>query len=329
MKIPNSLPSEFVDRITRILPPHFLQGFWKTFELPRRVAIRINTLRTNLTDAVESLRRNGVPLHPAKWSSTTFAIPLEHRELVTHLPETTRGEIYLQSLSSQLAAVVLSPQPGEQVLDLAAAPGGKSAHLAALMQNQGLLSCVEPIKPRFFRLQANLKSQGVSIAKFYLTDGRTVGKKVGPRFDRVLLDAPCSGEARFTTTDSDSFATWSPRKTRETSRKQAGLIKSAFQSLRPGGQLLYSTCSFSPNENECIVANLLEAFPDQANVLPIPLDNITSNPYAVASVDGIPAWAGLTEYEEQVLPIGLRHTLRIMPNEFYEGFYLALIEKKV
>ncbi|MEQ1902749.1 MAG: RsmB/NOP family class I SAM-dependent RNA methyltransferase [Pirellulaceae bacterium] len=329
MNTPTALPLEFIERISRILPAELLDQFWKTFELPRRAALRINTLRIDLATAVESLKQNGLTLRPVNWSPATFAIPVEQRELASHLPESTRGEIYLQSLSSQLAAVVLDPQPGEQVLDLAAAPGGKAAHLATLMQNQGLLSCVEPIKPRFFRMQANLKNQGVTIAKFYLTDGRTVGKKVGPRFDRVLLDAPCSGEARFTTTDPASFATWSPRKIRETSRKQVGLIKSAFEALRPGGKLLYSTCSFSPAENECIVAKLLEAFPDQASVLPIPLTNEAVDPYSANSADQIPTWPGLTEYEGEVLPTSLQHTLRIMPNEFYEGFYLALIQKRL
>ena len=327
MSTPFPLPPEFVERLSRILPSEILDPFWKTFDLPRRAAIRINTLHVELANAVESLRQCGLILQPVNWSPATFAIPLDQRNLASHLPAATRGEIYLQSLSSQLAAIVLDPQPGEQVLDLAAAPGGKAAHLAMLMKNQGLLSCVEPIKPRFFRLQANLKNQGVTIAKFYLSDGRAVGKKVGPRFDRVLLDAPCSGEARFTTTDPASFATWSPRKTRETSRKQVGLIKSAFEALRPGGRLLYSTCSFSPDENECIVARLLEAFPDQARILPIPLGSSAVDPYSANTADQIPTWPGLTEYEGETLPPSLQHTLRILPNEFYEGFYLALIQK--
>ncbi len=313
----------------QILPASDLDRVLATFSLPRRAAVRINPLRGEPPETIRRLLASGIELTPIDWSSHAFSIPEAQRETVSHLPAAEQGQVYLQSLSSQLAAVLLAPQPGDQVLDLAAAPGGKAAHLAALMQNDGLLSCVEPIKDRFYRLQANLKRQGVTIARFYRTDGRTVGKKVGPRFDRVLLDAPCSGEARFTTTEPASFETWSPRKIKETSWKQIGLIASAFESLKPGGRLLYATCSFAPEENEQVVASLLDRFPDSAELLPIDIPQLQpQESLAEPSATMVPIRPGLTTWEEEIFPADLRHTVRILPNEFYDGFFLALIKRR-
>lgn len=325
---PTGLPDEFLKRLKELLPAELHDAVSETFLLPRRAAVRINPLRGDPTTIREGLIAAGVELTPVPWSEVSFSIPTAHREIASRSPASERGEVYLQSLSSQLAAVVLAPNPCDQVLDLAAAPGGKAAHLAALMQNQGLLSCVEPIRSRFFRLQANLKQQGITIARFYMTDGRTVGNKVGPRFDRALLDAPCSGEARFSTTDPRSFATWSLRKLKETSRKQIGLIKSAFQSLKPGGRLLYATCSFAPEENERVVASLLKKFPEQAGILPIDFPTRENLPGILAPNTEIPRLPGLKQFGEETFPDDLNKTVRIIPNHLYDGFYLALIEKK-
>ncbi len=316
------LPSDFVERMRGIIPPPTWDEFLESFQLPRRAALRLNPLRNSPELTRQRIEEAGIALTPQLWSPHSFSFPAELRSRVSHLPESGEGLFYMQSLSSQLAAVLLGPRPGDQVLDLAAAPGGKAAHLAAIMENQGLLSCVEPIRSRFFRLHANLKTQGVTIAKFYQTDGRTVGKKVGERFDRVLLDAPCSSEARFSVHDPDSTKTWSPRKIRETSRKQSGLILSAFDALKPGGRLLYSTCSFAPEENEGVVAVLLKKRSDMVEVLPATLDGHQLNQF------DIPALPGLVTYAGEDLPSSLLNTVRILPNAQFEGFYLALLGKK-
>ncbi|MEZ6094135.1 MAG: RsmB/NOP family class I SAM-dependent RNA methyltransferase [Pirellulaceae bacterium] len=309
------LPPEFVERMKLVVAPDQLDAFLVSFEQSRRPAVRFNPLGQQPLPDIPSRV-------PVSWSDHSFAISQEDRDQLVGLPQAEQGSFYLQSLSSQLAAIILDPQPGEQVLDLAAAPGGKAAHLAALMNNDGLLSCVEPIRKRFFRLQANLKAQGVTIAKYYMTDGRTVGKKVGPRFDRVMLDAPCSGEARFSLADPESFTTWRPRKIRETSRKQIGLIQSAFESLRPGGRMLYSTCSFAPEENEGVVSRLLEVTEDAATILPIRIDGKSLAEHQV------PAVSGLTQFDDREFHPTVAQTQRIMPSDLYDGFYLALIKKQ-
>jgi 16S rRNA (cytosine1407-C5)-methyltransferase len=238
----------------------------------------------------------------------------DQRDAITHSQLATDGAIYVQGLSSIFASLVLDPQPGQWNLDLAAAPGGKASHVAALMENDGKLSVVEPIKKRMYRLADNMKRLGVTISKTYLMDGRKAGQKVPERFDCVLLDAPCSGESRIHGTDPKSYEFWSPRKIKEQSRKQKGLIESAFKCLKPGGTMLYSTCSFAPEENEAIVAHLLDATDGQAKLLPIemPFEN----------------WqTGLTSFQENQFPNELNQTRRILPNEFFDGFYLAKISK--
>ena len=117
------------------------------------------------------------------------------------------------------------------MLDLAAAPGGKTTLMAALMNNQGVISAVEPVKARYFRLKRNMQAQNVEMVKTYLMDGRAVGNKTPQRFDRIMLDAPCSSEARFSLLDESSWSHWNLKKVKETSKKQKRLIQSAYHAL--------------------------------------------------------------------------------------------------
>ena len=205
-------------------------------------------------------------------------------------------------------------QPDETVLDLAAAPGGKTLHLAALMQNQGRISAVERVRDRMFRLAENLKRAGVSIARTYLMDGRDVGRKTPERFDRVLLDAPCSSESRLRTEDPESLKYWSPRKIAEQSRKQRGLLLSALQATRVGGLVLYATCSLAPEENEQVVAHALQHFHGELEIIP-------------CEPPSVPWQAGLTHWQNESLPESLAATRRILPTEETDGFYLALLQR--
>lgn len=311
---PLDLPADFVNRLREIIAPEDWSAVAESFSAHRRPAFRVNTLKATPSEVLEELAAAGVAAQPVVWSETAYTVPRELRQTLTHAAAADSGTLYVQSLSSQLAALLLEPQSGEMILDLAAAPGGKTSHLAALMQNQGWLSAVEPIRDRFFRLQANLKRLGVTIAHYYQLDGRLVAKKTGPRFDRVLLDAPCSAESRFRIGDPDTHQFWSERKIRESARKQAGLIRSAFGALKPGGRLLYCTCTFAPEENEAIVAGLLEDHPESARLIPLP-DWISS------------ARPGLGHFRGTDFPRDMQLVKRILPSEEHDAFFFALLEK--
>lgn len=243
-----------------------------------------------------------------------FLAPVGDRDSLMRAGATQEGCLYPLNPSSVLAARVLAPEPEEEVLDLAAAPGGKTLQMAALMENTGRIAAVEPVKARFHRMRANLARCGVVNVQFYQADGRGVGRKVPGRFDRVLLDAPCSSESRIRLDDPSTYAHWKPRKVRECARKQRALILSAFHALRPGGRLLYCTCSFAPEENELVVAHLLREAPE-ADVLPIALP-------AAPAVAALESWEGAPLDER----IGLAR--RILPDDVWDGFFLCLLRRR-
>jgi len=309
------LPDEFIARLESIIQPEQLTQVLNSFSQIEHTGFRVNTLLADSSSVIETLQGLGVTANRVEWCDHAFWVSAEQRETLTHSSLASDGQIYVQGLSSIIAPLILDPQPDEWNLDLAAAPGGKSTHIAALMQNRGKLSVVEPIRKRMFRLADNLKRLGCTISKTYLMDGRSAGRKVPGRFDRVLLDAPCSSESRMRHDDPGSCEIWSPRKIREQARKQKGLIESAFTTLKPGGTMLYCTCSFAPEENETIVDHLLNQVGEVARILPIdlPFDN----------------WqAGLTAFQSAEFNPDVKLTRRILPNAWFDGFYMARIRKR-
>jgi len=318
------LPADFVHRLPAILKPAALepldnerlttQQVAQWFQAPGWTAFRVNRLLTNPEQALWALRQSGLPCQAVPWYADAFITPAAHRDELTRHPLVAQGHLYLHNLSSMAAVLMLDPQPEEKVLDLAAAPGGKTLQIAALMQGRGQLSAVEAVRGRFFKLKEQLNRGGARFVRTFLMDGRRVAAKTGPRFDRVLLDAPCSGEARFRRDRPETFQRWSLRKVAQCQRKQRGLIVSAFQSLLPAGRLLYCTCSFAPEENEAVVQHLLQRFPDQVRLLDIELP--------------LEPWqAGLLNWQGRSFDSQMFRCRRILPSDRQTALFLALIEK--
>jgi len=241
----------------------------------------------------------------------------------------TEGAIYPMNPSSLFAALAVGVQPGDEVLDLAAAPGGKSLVMAAALTEQGRatgrLALVEPIKARFHRMRANMQRCGVLQADYYQRDGRTVGAAVPERFDRVLLDAPCSSEARFHADHPGSASHWSLRKVRDCARKQKALLKSAYRALKPGGTLVYSTCSFSIEENERIVDGLLRREPD-AVLTPVEVPQDIADRFSTAITE-VPSTNENGGAMRRTKTLNCKHALRVLPDDLWDGFFLAKIVK--
>ncbi|HIQ39676.1 MAG TPA: RsmB/NOP family class I SAM-dependent RNA methyltransferase [Sulfurivirga caldicuralii] len=312
-----SLPAEFIQRLRQIIPPEQWEAVWQALHTPKtHVGLRLNPLQlpeTGVPRFFSWCRKHDLNLTPLTGLKGGFCAPITQKSLLSHSEWAQNGQIYLQNPGSQWIGQLLSVEPGMEVLDLAAAPGSKTTQLAAQMANHGYLAAVEPIKSRYFRLKDNLERMGVTHCRTFLADGRSIGRKVPSRFDRVLLDAPCSSEGRIHAQDPASYAHWSVRKIKEQARKQKGLILSAWQALKPGGVLVYATCAFAPEENELIIARLLIKHPE-AQLLPIELP--------------FPHWQpGLSAWNGKALPESLTHTRRILPNDLFDGFFVAKIQK--
>ncbi|HHH39338.1 MAG TPA: RsmB/NOP family class I SAM-dependent RNA methyltransferase [Sedimenticola sp.] len=308
-------PEPFLERLQAIVPAGRLPAVLESFTHRRPTTFRGNPLKRDDRALEEELAMAGFRLDPVPWLPGAWRIPPSQRRALTESTACLEGRLYIQGLSSMLAPILLAPRPGEQVLDLAAAPGGKTLQMAAMMANRGRLSAVEPVRSRFFRLRANLERHGATMVKAYRMDGRAVGSKVPERFDRVLLDAPCSSEARFRAQRPESWAYWSLRKIRECAHKQRRLLESGLRALRPGGTLLYCTCSFAPEENEAVVDAALARHPGELEVEPLGLELEDLQP-------------GLDHWQGRAFDPALAAAVRVLPGADREGLFLCRLRRR-
>lgn len=309
-----TLPSAFCERMREIVPPGAFPQVMASFTIPRAACFRVNTLRAPVDAVRTELEREGLPLHDVPWYDAAFWVEPALRDRLLSTPAYREQRIYVQNLSSMVPPLVLAPEPGERVLDLAAAPGSKTLQIACLMRNEGEIAAVELVRGRFFKLRANLKAQGAAVVRTFLKNGEHVWRNRPEYFDRVLLDAPCTTEGRFRTDDPQTYAYWSPAKIKEMVRKQQRLLYSAVQCLRPGGTLVYSTCAFSPEENELILQKALSTFGDAVTLEPIPLE-----------LDGM--YPPLETWQGKPIDSALDPARRILPTDLMEAFFVARIHK--
>lgn len=309
-----ALPEIFLQRLRRIVPSQKWDEIANTFAQEKPTTFRINTLKADAKVVVETLSGKGFQLHPVSWYPDAFVI---RKGSLRDLQDTEiykQGHIYVQSLPSMVPPLVLAPQPGERVLDLTAAPGSKTTQMACLMKNEGSILANDNNKPRFFRLKSNVELQGAANVELALYYGETFGKKYPENFDKILLDAPCSAEGRFLASEPSSFGYWKPSKVYEMAKKQKKLLFSALHALKPGGTLVYSTCTYAPEENEGVLNWALQKFGNAIQIESISLKLPNQIP-------GVSAW------EKDVFDMAVKKSVRILPNIQMEGFFVAKISK--
>jgi len=293
----------FFDRIARINP-----AIKDGLAHKARFSFRVNRHRATCDDVLDMLRKEGYDPEAVSWSGDVFTLPIGERKRIVKSEAYTRNTIYIQNLSSIVAALALDIEPEDWVLDLAAAPGGKSLIFSEKARK---VSAVEPDKQRFFRMKRNFKEHGAKNIQTYNKDGRYVYMATGPVFDKVFLDAPCSSEAHI---DLDEGITWwNLKRVRRFAKLQKQLVVSAYEALKPGGEMVYATCTFSPEENEAVVDFLLKRYPD-ADVVPVALDVPNRQ-------EGMTQWEG-ERFDERVAK-----TVRLLPRDAYSGFFFAKIKK--
>ncbi|KAL1745640.1 NOL1/NOP2/sun family RNA met [Schizophyllum fasciatum] len=237
--------------------------FFEANEVPRPVTIRTNTLRTRRRDLAQTLINRGVNLEPiGKWTNVGLQV-FESSVPIGATPEYLAGHYMLQAASSFLPVIALAPQPHERVLDMASAPGGKTTHIAALLQNTGVVFANDANKQRTKSLTANVHRMGCKNVVVCSYDGREFPKVIGG-FDRVLLDAPCSGTGVISK-DASVKINKSERDFTLLAHLQKQLILCALDSISPtsktGGYVVYSTCSVTVDENEAVIDYALRKRP--------------------------------------------------------------------
>lgn len=262
-------PPEFLSSIEAILPASLsMADFTAACQRPLRRSIRVNTLKISVENFTTLMSAKGWTLSPIPWCADGFW--LDSREDDTslgNLIEHLAGFFYIQEASSMMPPAMLFSDGNtfDTVLDLAAAPGSKTTQIGAYQHNHGLILANEYSASRIKVLHANGKRMGLNNLAISHFDGRVHGEYLPEQFDAVLIDAPCSGEGTIRK-DPDAFKNWSQSSVDEISKTQQELLHSAFMALKPGGQLVYSTCALNGQENQQVCQSLLDTFKDQITI---------------------------------------------------------------
>ena len=290
----NTLPEAYVAQMKRLLGEAGFFAYEQALTQPVTRALRVNLLLRpdgSLPCPIEGVGE-AVP-----WAKGCCFVEGDARPGLSPLHE--GGLFYLQEPSALSAVSVLAPQPGERVLDLCAAPGGKSTQIAGLMQGRGLLVCNEPVPSRAQILSRNVERMGVRNAIVTSAMPAQLAPRFPAFFDRILVDAPCSGEGMFRR-QPEARDEWSAGSPRGCADRQLEILEAAAKMLAPGGALVYSTCTFNDTENEGVLARFTAAHPEFA----------------------------LEAFELPGLPSGSRGYVHLYPHEIRgEGHFVSLLRK--
>lgn len=292
------LPSYLMDKLNteyKDLSDKILMGYQE-----RLTSLRLNTLKEDKDIILEELKRNGLELQSVTWYSNAYIVLNKKEDDIKKLDAFNNGLIYLQSLSSMLPVLALSPKDNEHILDMCAAPGSKTTQIAMETNNKVRITACEKNKIRADRLKYNLKKQGVTCTTILMEDARYLDPFFS--FDKILLDAPCSGSGTLTNPDSNNDIFTEERITKITNR-QLELLRKALSLLKKDQTMIYSTCSILKEENEDIIKKVMQEY--NIELLPIEL-NISKDTY---------------------LPSTLDNVITICPNKYFEGFFIAKIHK--
>ena len=318
------LPAEFADRMKQMLGNEY-EEFEACYDREKYRALRFNPLKGEVS---AFLKQVPFSLSVVPWSEYGYYYDAE--DTPGKHPYHEAGVYYIQEPSAQTPAALLEARPGERVLDLCSAPGGKATQIAAAMKGEGLLICNEYVPSRAKILSENIERMGIRNALVINETPQKLASVFAGYFHRIMVDAPCSGEGMFRKNE-EAYTEWSPENVQMCADRQDEILEAAATMLLPGGRMVYSTCTFAPLENECAIARFLQANPE-FTVKDVFSVGIQPERECLLDMDmqpGNPEWA---EAEMGVLDENikeqLKRTIRLFPHKIKgEGHFVAVIEK--
>jgi len=300
------LPQEFLQRMESMLGEEYVQ-FLESFEKKHWQSLRLNPAKADRGDFLEN---SPFSLSPVAWEENGFYY--EETDLPGRHPYHEAGVYYIQEASAMAPVGYLDVKPGQHVLDLCAAPGGKSTQIAAAMKGQGILVTNEIHPARAKILSENIERMGVRNALVTSETPDKLAAHFGPYFDRILVDAPCSGEGMFRKHE-EACSEWSTQNVQICADRQDDILDSAAQMLLAGGKMVYSTCTFAPAEDEGSISRFLKRHPDF----------ILLDAQKIGGMEG-----GRKQWAEPELEDADK-TVRLWPHKLKgEGHYLAVLQKQ-
>lgn len=272
------------------------------YQTKRKTTLRINTIKSNIEEIKKELEKEKIEYETIKWSKEALIIKNADEKKIQEMEIYKNGKIYLQSLSSMLPPIILEPKEGTDILDMAAAPGGKTTQIAALTNNKAHITACEKNKIRAERLKYNVDKQGATCVFIMPKDSRFIDDFFS--FDQILLDAPCSGSGTLDYNDANVEKYFTEQLIERSSKTQKTLLSKAIKLLKPGHEMVYSTCSILDCENEDVVSSVIKN--GNIEIVPINFEGMEKLP---------------------ILPTKISGTLCVKPTELYEGFFVAKIKR--
>ena len=272
------------------------------YQTKRKTTLRINTIKSNIEEIKKELEKEKIEYETIKWSKESLIIKNADEKTIQEMEIYKNGKIYLQSLSSMLPPIILEPKEGTDILDMAAAPGGKTTQIAALTNNKAHITACEKNKIRAERLKYNVDKQGATCVFIMPKDSRFIDDFFS--FDQILLDAPCSGSGTLDYNDANVEKYFTEQLIERSSKTQKTLLSKAIKLLKPGHEMIYSTCSILDCENEDVVSSVIKN--GNIEIVPINFEGMEKLP---------------------ILPTKISGTLCVKPTELYEGFFVAKIKR--
>ena len=269
----------------------------------RKTTLRVNTIKSNIKEIKDELEKEKIEYEQVTWSKDAIIIKNADEKAIQEMEIYKKGKIYMQSLSSMLPPIILEPKEGIDILDMAAAPGGKTTQIATLTNNKSHITACEKNKIRAEILKYNIDKQGATCVFIMPKDSRFIDDFFS--FDQILLDAPCSGSGTLNFNDTNTEKYFTKQLIERSVSVQKTLLKKAIKLLKPGHEMVYSTCSILSCENEEVINSILKD--GKAGIIPINFKGIESLPILHSKIPG---------------------TLCVCPTDLYEGFFVAKIRKK-